>query len=136
MPRVRFVVGELWFFWRLTWPGFATILMLGGVGVANTAIQTAAAFAAMLGAAWWRDQHPTGKVVEFRRHGQVVHVQRQGRCVQHIVFHGRPNPLECIPARGPSPELAAAAIIEYVAGDIDVERLERDLDFYLRGLRG
>lgn len=141
MPRVRRgFVGELAFFLRLIWPGLAAIvaanLLLGLTGspAAPVWLLDPLAIVAMLAVAWQRDQRAPRKLVELGRHGAVVHVYRDGRQVDRIVFHGRPNPLEWVPDRCPSPALASAAIIEYVAGDIDLERLERDLDFYLRGI--
>lgn len=40
-----------------------------------------------------------------------------------------------IPESHPNADLARAAVIEYLAGDLSAEQLDRDLDFYLLGAR-
>lgn len=138
--RRRTLRGELAFFWRLTWPGFAAVValneLLGWTGspMAPPWFTTPLAIVTMLAAAWWRDRHPSGKLLVLSEYpSAVVHVLRRGEVVETIVFAGRPNPLAFLPDDAPSLALASAAIIEYVAGDLTFERLETDLDFYLRG---
>lgn len=143
MPRVRrSFVGHLALFLRLIWPGLVVIVvvntLLGWTGSppASLWLIEPLAIVAMLGVAWQRDRQASRKVVELHRYPTaVVHVYRGGRKVDTIVFAGRPNPLEHLPDEAPSLALASAAIIEFVAGDIDVARLESDLDFYLRNVR-
>lgn len=40
-----------------------------------------------------------------------------------------------IPASHPHADMARAVVIEFLAGAIDVERLDEDLDWYLRGIQ-
>lgn len=132
---------ELAFFWRLVWPGFAFIIAVNTLlDFADQAsmplyVSTPGAIATMLAAAYWRDYHADGKkLVELHaRDRVVVHVIRDGRIVDILVFGPeRPNPLSAIPDDLPFAGLASAAVIEYVAGDITLERLEADLDRYMR----
>lgn len=40
-----------------------------------------------------------------------------------------------IPASHPHADMARAVVVEFLAGDIDVDRLDEELDWYLRGIQ-
>lgn len=135
--------GELFFLWRLLWPGVAFIV------VGNTVIQLATgapgapayvmsplAIVVMLAAAWWRDHYRPVQLPP-RRELVVVGIGPEG--TRQVTFGARPNPLLFLPAQGergfPHSDMALAVLIEFCSSTEppDVAWLERELDWYLRG---